>query len=102
MIAGLLLLLAAPRTFTIDGNASTASAHVGKTGAFGFAGHEHEVVAHNIQGEVMLDEEQLEQSSVDLIVGGPSLRVTEQGEPEGDAPKVEQAMRSPQVLDVAR
>ena len=46
----LLLLMAALRTFSIDGSASTATAHVGKTGIVGFAGHEHVVVARNIQG----------------------------------------------------
>jgi polyisoprenoid-binding protein YceI len=93
---------AAPRTFAIDGNKSSASAHVGKTGIGSFAGHEHTVVAQTIQGEVVLDLEELSRSSVDLIVSARSLKVSEQGEPEGDAPKVQQAMRGPDVLDVAR
>jgi polyisoprenoid-binding protein YceI len=101
MIA-LLILLAAPRTFTIDGNASTAAAHVGKTGILGAAGHEHNVVAKIIQGEVVLDAEDLAASSVDLIVDARTLRVSEEGEPEGDQPKVQEAMRGPQVLDVGR
>jgi len=94
--------LAAPRTFTIDGNASTATAHVGKTGIGSFAGHEHTVVARTIQGEVVVDLEDLSRSSVDLIVNARSLGVSEEGEPAGDAPKVQQAMRGPSVLDVAR
>jgi polyisoprenoid-binding protein YceI len=49
---------AAPRTFAIDGNKSSASAHVGKTGIGSFAGHEHTVVARTIQGEVVLDLEE--------------------------------------------
>ncbi len=93
---------AAPRTFAIDGNKSSASAHVGKTGIGSFAGHEHSVVAQTIQGEVVLDLEELSRSSVDLIVSARSLKVSEQGEPDGDAPKVQQAMRGPDVLDVAR
>ena len=94
--------VAAPRTFVIDGNASSATAHVGKTGIGSFAGHEHTVVAQTIQGEVVLDPEELSRSSVDLIVNARSLRVGEEGEPEGDAPKVQQVMRGPGVLDVAR
>jgi polyisoprenoid-binding protein YceI len=94
--------VAAPRTFAIDGNASSATAHVGKTGIGSFAGHEHTVVADTIQGEVVLDLEELSRSSVDLIVNARSLGVSEEGEPEGDAPKVQQAMRGPNVLDVAR
>src|SRR3954466_7728340 len=97
-----ILLLAAPRTFVIDATASRLSAHVGKTGMASFAGHEHEVVAQKFQGEVMLDAENLSQSSVDLVVDASALKVAEQGEPEGDAPKVQQAMRSPDVLDVGR
>jgi polyisoprenoid-binding protein YceI len=94
--------LAAPRTFAIDGNASSASAHVGKTGIGSFAGHEHTVIAQTIQGEVVLDPEDLSRSSVDLIVDARSLKVREEGEPEGDAAKVQQAMRGPGVLDIAR
>jgi polyisoprenoid-binding protein YceI len=94
--------IAAPRTFAIDGNKSSASAHVGKTGIGSFAGHEHTVVAQTIQGEVILDLEELSRSSVDLIVSARSLKVSEQGEPAGDAPKVQQAMRGPDVLEVAR
>jgi polyisoprenoid-binding protein YceI len=107
-LASALLLLwipaaaAAPRTFAIDGNASSATAHVGKTGIGSFAGHEHTVVAQTIQGEVVLDLEELSRSSVDLVVSARSLRVSEQGEPDGDGPKVTQAMRGPDVLDVAR
>src|SRR5882762_9192286 len=94
--------VAAPRTFAIDGNASSATAHVGKTGIGSFAGHEHTVVAQSIQGEVVLDLEELSRSSVDLIVNARSLTVSEEGEPEGDAPKVQQVTRGPSVLDVAR
>jgi polyisoprenoid-binding protein YceI len=94
--------LAAPLTFAIDGNASSATAHVGKTGIGSFAGHEHTVVAQTIQGEVVLDLEELSRSSVDLIVNARSLTVSEEGEPEGDAPKVQQVARGPSVLDVAR
>jgi polyisoprenoid-binding protein YceI len=93
---------AAPRTFSIDGNASKASAHVGKTGIGSFAGHEHTVVAQIVQGEVVLDPENISKSSVDLIVPVRSLKVSPQGEPEGDAAKVEQAMLAPGVLDAAR
>lgn len=95
-------VVAAPRTFVIDGNASTASAHVGKTGFGSFAGHEHTIVAQDFLGEVVLDPEQLSRSSVDVVVNARSLKVSEEGEPEGDAPKVQQAMRGPKVLDVRR
>ena len=93
--------MAAPRAYAIEGNASSATAHVGKTGIGSFAGHEHTVVAQTIQGEVVLDVEELSRSSVDLIVNARSLTVSEEGEPAGDAPKVQQVTRGPSVLDVA-
>ena len=93
---------AAPRTFTIDAAESSATAHVGKTGIASFAGHEHNILAQTIQGEVLLDLEDISRSSVDLIVSARTLKVSEQGEPAGDAPQVEKAMRGPDVLDVAR
>jgi polyisoprenoid-binding protein YceI len=88
--------------FTIDGNASVAQAHVGKTGIGSFAGHEHTVVAGSLQGEVQFDPQKIEASTVDLIVVARSLTVSEKGEPEGDAPKVQERMRGPEVLDVSR
>src|SRR2546423_4347040 len=97
-----ILLLAVPRTFVIDASASSVSAHVGKTGMASFAGHEHEVLARKLQGEMVLDADELSKSSVDLVVDTSSLKVSEQGEPEGDAPKVQQVMRGPEVLDIAR
>jgi polyisoprenoid-binding protein YceI len=60
------------------------------------------VVAPIIPGEVVLDSENISKSSVDLIVPVRSLKVSEQGEPEGDAAKVKQAMLEPGVLDAAR
>ena len=93
---------AAPRSFAIDGNRSTASAHLGKTGIGSFAGHEHVIVAHSIQGEVALDTDQLSRSSVDLVINTRSLRVAEANEPAGDPPQIQQTMRGPKVLDVAR
>ena len=107
-VAPLLALLwigpaaAAPRTFAIDGHASKASARVGKTGVGSFAGHEHEIVAPAIRGEIVADLEDLPRSTVNISIGARALKVSEQGEPHGDAPKVEQAMRGPKVLDVGR
>jgi polyisoprenoid-binding protein YceI len=104
----LLLLLwfrtaaAASRTFAVDSSASSARAHVGKTGIGSFAGHEHEIVARSMQGEVVADFEDLSRSSVDVTVNARALVVSEEGEPAGDAPKVQQAMRGPSVLYAAR
>ena len=107
-ISCILLLLsfgsaaAAPRTFTIDSSASSVRLHVGKTGLGSFAGHEHEVVARSVEGEVDADFEDLSRSSVEVVVNARSLTVSAEGEPEGDPPQVEQAMKGRQVLDAAR
>src|SRR3954464_2167416 len=92
---------AAPRTFAIDSKASSVRIHVGKTGIASFAGHEHDVVARSVRGEVAADFEDLSRSSVEVIVDARSLTVLAEGEPEGDAPQVERAMKGPDVLDVA-
>jgi polyisoprenoid-binding protein YceI len=93
---------AAPRTFTVDSNASDIRIRVGKTGIASFAGHDHEVVARSLQGEVAADFEDLSRSSVDIVVNALALSVVAKGEPEGDAPKVEQAMKGRDVLDARR
>ena len=105
--AALLLLwwgpaAAATRTFAIDATASSVRIHVGKTGIGGFAGHEHEVVARSVQGEVAADFEDLSRSSVEILVSAASLTVVAEGEPEGDAPKVEREMKGPHVLRATR
>ena len=50
----------------------------------------------------MLDTGKVADSAVDLIVPTRSLTVSPEGEPEGDAAKVQQIMLGPSVLDTAR
>jgi polyisoprenoid-binding protein YceI len=76
--------------------------HVGKSGAFSFAGHTHEVVAPALSGEVTADPADLAASTVTLTFEAAALKVLPEGEPAGDAPQVEEAMRGPKVLDAAR
>ena len=44
-----------PRTTSSIAAASSVRIHVGKSGAFSFAGHKHEVVAPAVSGEVIAD-----------------------------------------------
>jgi polyisoprenoid-binding protein YceI len=92
----------APRRYVLDPAQSRVEIHVGKTGLFGFAGHEHEVVAGAFRGSATFDPEQVAASMVDLTFDAAALRVTGQGEPAGDAPKVQAAMLGPECLDAAR
>ena len=93
---------AAPRTYVVDAAASSLRIHVGKAGAFGFAGHVHEVAAPAMAGEVTADPADLSASRLSLSFEAGALKVLPEGEPAGDAPKVEEIMRGPRVLDVAR
>jgi polyisoprenoid-binding protein YceI len=94
--------LAASRTFSIDSKASSVQAHVGKTGIGSFAGHDHLILAPSLQGDVTADFDDLPKSTVEVLVNARAMTVSEEGEPKGDAPKVQQAMRGSNVLNVAR
>lgn len=93
---------AATRTYVIDASASAFQVHVGKSGVFGFAGHTHEVTADRFEGRVDADPDDLARSSVELSFEALGLTVSAQGEPEGDAPKVQEVMAGSKVLDVSR
>lgn len=93
---------AAPARFAVDSGASSVLVHVGKTGIGSFAGHEHEVAARSLRGEVVADFDDLPRSSVDIRVNARSLTVSDRDEPAEDVPKVQQAMTGPKVLYVAR
>ena len=95
-------LSAGPRSFVVDAGASSVRIHVGKSGAFSFAGHKHEGVAPALSGEVAADPADLGASRVSLTFEAGALKVLPEGEPAGDPPKVEEAMRGPKVLDAAR
>lgn len=98
----LAVLFAGPTTWTIDAGRSSVSIHVGKSGLLSFAGHEHEVRAPQLQGEVRTVAEDLTQSRVSLTFAAGALKVEEKGEPAGDAAKVQEVMLGPEVLDTAR
>jgi polyisoprenoid-binding protein YceI len=88
--------------YRVDGSRSSVVINVGKSGLMSFAGHEHVVRTSQVEGEVLAVAEDLARSTVRLSFAAAALKVQEQGEPAGDAPKVEAAMLGPKVLDVAR
>ncbi|MEO8499316.1 MAG: YceI family protein [Vicinamibacteria bacterium] len=91
----------AAETYVIDPAKSTVQVHVGKTGLLSFAGHLHEVIAP-VTGTITADPDHLAASRVELGFATAQMRVSADGEPKGDAPKVEEVMRGPAVLDVPR
>lgn len=92
----------APRAYAVVAAESAVTIRVGKAGVFGFAGHEHEVVAPALDGRIVADRTALARSSVSLSFAAAALRVTGQGEPAADVPEVQEAMLGPKVLDVQR
>jgi polyisoprenoid-binding protein YceI len=95
-----LAALALASTFAVDPQRCSLAVHVGKSGLFKFAGHEHEVTSTRCRGEVVAAPEDLARSSVTLTFETAALQVSEKGEPSGDAPKVQAAMVK--LLDIAR
>src|SRR4029077_225378 len=93
---------AGSRRYTLDPAGSRMVIHVGKAGVFGFAGHEHEVVAGPPRGTATVDPERIGLTTVEVTFDAATLRVTGKGEPREDVPKVQQAMLGPECLDVAR
>lgn len=98
----LLAALVLAGTYTVDPARCSVAIHVGRSGLLKFAGHTHEVVASRCDGEVVAVPEDLGRSSVKLSFDAASLRVSEKGEPAGDAPKVQEAMLGPKLLDAPR
>ena len=90
------------RTFTVDPARSRSLIEVGKSGAFSFVGHLHEVEAPIANGVVHLDPGDLSHADVRLEFDAAAMRVTGKGEPPGDVPKVQEVMLGEQVLDVRR
>jgi len=88
-------------TFVVSERRSSVLVHVGKSGLLPLAGHRHEVVAP-VTGLISVNPGNLGASSVELAFATARFHVRPEGEPEGDAPKVEEVMRGPRVLDSAR
>ena len=99
---GGLSAVAQPHTYVLDPAKSRVLVHVGKAGLFKFAGHEHEVLAQPIAGRIAADPDALERSTVSLDFESAALRVSGEGEPPEDVPKVQEAMLGPKVLDAAQ
>ncbi len=93
---------ASPRTFTVDPGQSRALIDVGKSGAFSFAGHTHEVEAPLTSGVIHLDTDDPSHDDVRLEFNAAAMRVTGKGESASDVPKVTETMLSDMVLDASR
>lgn len=91
-----------PEQFVIDPAMSTITLHVGKTGIFSVAGHDHEIVAPVSEGEIALDRLDVSRSRISIRFDARALKVSGKGEPAGDVAEVQQVMLSDRVLNVQR
>lgn len=76
--------------------------HLGRTGLLKFLGHEHHIEAPIAEGRVELVAGDPARSSVRLRFESARLAVIPGSEPASDIPKVDERMRGPEVLEVAR
>ena len=93
---------AASNEYQIDPVRSQLTIAVGKSGAFSFLGHKHEVSGPIESGSIDVDPANLSSSRVSLAIATSSLKVSGKDEPPEDRPKVQKAMESDQVLGVAQ
>lgn len=93
---------AASNAYQVDSTKSRVTIAVGKSGAFSFLGHKHEVSGPIESGSIDVDPSNLSSSRVSLAIATSSLKVSGADEPPEDRPKVQEAMESAQVLGVAR
>jgi polyisoprenoid-binding protein YceI len=99
---GVVAAVQGPSVLAIDAGNSRVTIDVGRTGLFGFAGHNHEVIAPVMAGKITYDPADWQRSTVSLQFDASALKVTGKGDPPSDIPKVQQAMLGEEVLDVKR
>jgi len=87
-----------PQTYKIDPQQSHFMVHTGTSGFLGAFGHKHDIAIPGFSGEVSLNPEALEQSSLQMQVQAASLVLTGKVK-EKDKQEIEKTMRE-QVLEV--
>ncbi len=95
-------LEAQPEAYAVDPAASHVRIHLGRTGLMKFLGHDHEIEAPLAEGRVDVADDDPTRSRVALRFESARLAVVPGSEPARDVAKVEERMRGPEVLEVAR
>jgi polyisoprenoid-binding protein YceI len=93
---------AEPRRLAVDPAKSHVRLELGRAGLMGFMGHEHHIEAPLAEGHIEVVEDDPARSSVRLRFEAARLFVIPGSEPADDIPKVEERMRGPEVLEVAK
>jgi polyisoprenoid-binding protein YceI len=96
------LVGAQPQRLTVDPVKSHVRLELGRSGLMKFMGHEHQIEAPLAAGHVEVVEDDPARSSVELRFEAARLAIVPGSEPADDIPKVEERMRGPEVLDVAK
>ena len=105
--AALLLIAAATSAqeksnYSVDPARSKVEIHVYKEGVFKAFGHDHEIAAKELAGQVQFDPAKIDQSTVSLKIPTKSITVIDPGESEKDRHEVQATMEGEKVLDVAK
>ena len=93
---------AEPQRLAVDPAKSHVRLELGRAGLMSFMGHEHHIEAPLAEGHVEVVEGDPARSSVRLRFEAARLFVIPGSEPADDIPKVEERMRGPEVLEVAK
>jgi polyisoprenoid-binding protein YceI len=102
LLAPLTVIAQGSAPYSIDPAQSKLEIHVYKEGVFKAFGHDHLIAAKQLSGQVQLDPQKIDQSSVRLHVPAKSLTVVDPGESEKDRRDVQTTMEGEKVLDVAK
>jgi polyisoprenoid-binding protein YceI len=93
---------AQPEAYVVDPAASHVRIHLGRGGLIKFLGHDHEIDAPLAGGRVAVADDDPTRSSVTLRFESALLAIVPGSEEANDVPRVEERMRGPEVLEVAR
>jgi len=93
---------AEPQRLAVDPAKSHVRLELGRAGLMSFMGHEHHIEAPLAEGHVEVVEDDPARSSVRLRFEAARLFVIPGSEPADDIPTVEERMRGPEVLEVAK
>jgi polyisoprenoid-binding protein YceI len=95
-------LEAQPEAYAVDPAASRVRIHLGRAGLMKFLGHDHAIEAPIAEGRIEVVDDDPARSKVALRFESARLSIVPGSEPADHVPEVEERMRGPEVLDVAR
>jgi polyisoprenoid-binding protein YceI len=95
-------LEAQPQAYAVDPAASHVRIRLARAGLVKFLGHDHEIEAPVAEGRVEVVDDDPTRSRVELRFESARLAIVPGSEPADDIRAVEERMRGPEVLEVAR